>query len=105
MKNYFLFAIALLAISYGTLAQNVEISLPDNWKAKRATDLTVDGSIISGSEYKPEGWIDALVPGTILTTLLHNHIIPDPFFGMNNNLIPDVYATGRDYYTYWFYND
>jgi len=105
MKNYFLFAIALLAISYGTLAQNVEISLPDNWKAKRATDLTVDGSIISGSEYKPEGWIDALVPGTILTTLLHNHIIPDPFFGMNNNLIPDVYATGRDYYTYWFYNE
>ena len=24
---------------------------------------------------------------------------------MNNNLIPDVYNTGRDYYTYWFYNE
>ena len=24
---------------------------------------------------------------------------------MNNNLIPDVYDTGRDYYTYWFYNE
>ncbi len=46
-----------------------------------------------------------VVPGTILTTLLHNKLIPDPFFGMNNNLIPDVYNTGRDYYTYWFYNE
>ncbi len=49
--------------------------------------------------------MDAVVPGTILTTLLHNKQIPDPFFGMNNNLIPDVYETGRDYYTYWFYNE
>ena len=52
-----------------------------------------------------EGWMEAVVPGTILTTLLHNKQIPDPFFGMNNNLIPDVYDTGRDYYTYWFYNE
>ncbi len=105
MKNYFFFAILLLVISSGIFAQNVEISLPDNWKAKRATDLTVDGSILSGSDYKPDGWIDAVVPGTILTTLLRNQLIPDPFFGMNNNLIPDVYETGRNYYTYWFYNE
>jgi hypothetical protein len=45
------------------------------------------------------------VPGTVLTTLLNNKQIPDPFFGLNNNLIPDVYTTGRDYYTYWFYNE
>ena len=24
---------------------------------------------------------------------------------MNNNLIPDVFITGRDYYTYWFHNE
>ncbi len=86
-------------------AQPVKYLLHDNWKAKRASDLTLDGSAITGPDYKPEGWLDAVVPGTILTTLLHNKQIPDPFFGMNNNLIPDVYDTGRDYYTYWFFNE
>ncbi len=86
-------------------AQPAKYLLHDNWKAKRASDLTLDGSAITGPDYKPGGWLDAVVPGTILTTLLHNNQIPDPFFGMNNNLIPDVYDTGRDYYTYWFFNE
>ena len=47
----------------------------------------------------------AVVPGTILTALLYNKLIPDPFYGMNNKLIPDIYTTGRDYYTYWFVKD
>ena len=87
------------------LAQPVNYLLHDDWKAKRVSDVILDGSVITGTDFKPEGWIDAVVPGTILTTLLHNKQIPDPFFGMNNNLIPDVYDTGRDYYTYWFYNN
>ncbi len=86
-------------------AQPAKYLLHENWKAKRASDLTLDGSAITGPDYKPGGWLDAVVPGTILTTLLHNNQIPDPFFGMNNNLIPDVYDTGRDYYTYWFFNE
>ncbi|MEN0056694.1 MAG: glycoside hydrolase family 2 TIM barrel-domain containing protein, partial [Mucilaginibacter sp.] len=31
--------------------------------------------------------------------------VPDPFYGMNNEQIPDIYKTGRDYYTYWFVKD
>src|SRR6202012_3093189 len=45
------------------------------------------------------------VPGTVLTTLINNHLAPDPFFGLNNKTIPDIYTTGRDYYTYWFVRD
>jgi mannosylglycoprotein endo-beta-mannosidase len=86
-------------------AQPAKFLLHENWKAKRVTDVTADGSEITGNDYNPEGWMDAVVPGTILTSLLHNNMIPDPFFGMNNNLIPDVYNTGRDYYTYWFFNE
>jgi hypothetical protein len=86
-------------------AQSDEYLLHDNWKAKRAADVTVDGCEITSNKFTAEGWLDAVVPGTILTTLLHNNLIPDPFFGLNNNLIPDVYNTGKDYYTYWFYNE
>ena len=105
MKINLFYLFILFIVPIQALAQPVEYPLHDNWKAKRAADITVDGSVITGNEYKMESWIDAVVPGTILTTLLHNKQIPDPFFGMNNNLIPDVYDTGRDYYTYWFYNE
>ena len=97
--------IAFIILQSHILAQPAKYLLHDNWKAKRVSDVTLDGSVITGTDYKPEGWLDAVVPGTILTTLLHNNQIPDPFFGMNNNLIPDVYDTGRDYYTYWFFNE
>ena len=50
------------------------------------------------------GSIEAVVPGTVLTTLIHNGVYPDPDIGLNRNLIPDVYHTGCDFYTYWFHN-
>ena len=105
MKTTFTLLIAFLVLQLDLSAQPQKFLLHDNWKAKRAVDITLDGTEVTGQEFNPEGWMDAVVPGTILTTLLHNDQIPDPFFGMNNNLIPDVYVTGRDYYTYWFFNE
>ena len=105
MKKLLVNLLLTLLLPVMALAQPAGFPLNQNWKAKRAVDVTADGTVITGGEFKMEGWIDAVVPGTILTTLLHNKLIPDPFFGMNNNLIPDVYETGRDYYTYWFYTE
>ena len=105
MKPTFITLLSLILFMPGLLAQPEELSFPDTWKARRASDILVDGTIITGTEFSPSGWMDAVVPGTILTTLLHNNLVPDPFFGMNNNLIPDAHEAGRDYYTYWFYNE
>jgi len=105
MKAISLSLLVFIMMQFEALTQPVQLLLNENWKAKRAIDITSDGTEITSANFKPEGWIDAVVPGTILTTLLHNKQIPDPYFGMNNNLIPDVYVTGRDYYTYWFYKE
>jgi hypothetical protein len=105
MKKLLFLLLTFILLPLHTPAQPVTYILRDNWKAKRVTDVIGDGTEITGPGFKTEGWIDAVVPGTILTTLLHNNQIPDPFFGLNNNLIPDVFSTGRDYYTYWFYNE
>ncbi len=85
-------------------AQREIIRLDSGWRAKNATEVVVDGTVVTGKDFQFFDWMEAVVPGTVLTTLLHNNKIPDPFFGMNNELIPDIYATGRDHYTYWFYN-
>ncbi len=86
------------------VAQNNEILLNSGWKAKRTNEVVGDGTVISSPHFEFLGWMDAVVPGTVLTTLLHNQKIPDPFFGMNNELIPDIYNVGAEYYTYWFQN-
>ncbi len=88
-----------------SFAQKQEIILNTGWKAKRANEIPVDGTIISSPKFKFYDWMDAVVPGTVLTTLLHNKKVPDPFFGMNNELIPDIYETGSEYYTFWFQNN
>ena len=86
------------------LPQEKEIKLNNGWKAKRATELTEDGCLISLPNYESIGWMDAVVPGTVQTTLLQNGLIPDMFFGMNNERIPDIYNVGASFYTFWFRN-
>jgi hypothetical protein len=103
IKTTRLFLLLMLG-AMQALAQNQEIKLNSGWKAKKAMELTMDGTVISGKDFQLYDWMEAVVPGTVLTTLLHNHKVPDPFFGMNNEQIPDIHEVGRDYYTYWFFN-
>lgn len=86
-------------------AQNGSLELKTGWIAKKAVEVPSDGTQISRPDYTCSDWLEAVIPGTILTTLLHNGKVPDPFYGMNNELIPDVYFVGRDFYSYWFVID
>ena len=94
--------------SYVSTKEN-ELNFPDNlyeldsgWVFKNVKEVKSTGEEISKSSYQLKGWMPATVPGTVLTSLLNNKLVPDPFYGMNNTKIPDIYDTGRDYYTYWF---
>ncbi|CAN5588236.1 beta galactosidase jelly roll domain-containing protein [soil metagenome] len=82
-----------------------EIELNSGWCCANIKEVTVAGEALSQPSYKVSNWMPATVPGTVLTTLLNNKLVADPFYGMNNLHIPDIYNTGKDYYTYWFVND
>ena len=70
----------LLTLSFQSMAQHEMIKLNSGWKAKKAVEIVADGTVISGKDFKFYDWMDAVVPGTVLTTLLHNQKVPDPFF-------------------------
>ena len=72
------------------------------WYARRANEVKIDGNRLSASPFQPEGWMKARVPGTALTTMLENKMFPAPEFSMNNNLIPDIYEVGNEFYTFWY---
>ena len=77
-----------------------------NWLMMKAGDVNASGESVSQPDFDASNWLPAIVPGTVLNSLVYNNLYPDPYFGMNNKLesglIPDIYNTGRDFYTYWF---
>ncbi|MBS7564865.1 glycosyl hydrolase [Mucilaginibacter sp. Bleaf8] len=108
MKNNLLkkTAVLLLSSGFGLLAHaQTKVELNAGWKCASISDIKANGETISSPAYSLSNWQPAVVPGTVLTTLLANHKVPDPFYGMNNQRIKDIYFTGRDYYTYWFVDD
>lgn len=76
------------------------------WLMIKASDAKETAEQISQIDYQTKEWMPAIVPGTILNSLVWNKIYPDPYYGLNNKLekdiIPDLFKTGRDFYTYWF---
>ena len=68
-----------------------------------------DGALYSTPGLNTKEWLNAVVPGTVLTSLVADGIYPDPYFGDNNrisqNLIPDIANVGREFYHYWYRTD
>jgi len=107
---YFTFIACLLTSGIAVSAQNgIQIPscgdktlLNSGWYARRSNEVLIDGNRLTMAPFNKDGWMPARVPGTVLTTLLDNHVFPAPEYSLNNNLIPDIYNTGNDYYTFWF---
>jgi beta-mannosidase len=45
--------------------------------------------VVSSAAFQPQGWYPATVPGTVLTTLVNNHVYPEPLYGENMRAIPE----------------
>lgn len=72
---------------------------------KNSNELHYGGSV-SDPAFTSKTACNAIVPGTVLNTLVYNKVYPEPYFGLNNanekGLIPDLNEAGLDFYTYWF---
>lgn len=77
-----------------------------NWQMVRVSELKGDGALASAAAQPAGNWQKAIVPGTVLTSLVVNGVYPDPYFGDNNRrsrkLIPDINEVGNEFYHYWY---
>ncbi len=83
------------------LAQNLPPDGETNvtgWSLQDATVATESGEIISSHAYKTAGWINAVVPGTVLTSLVKAGKYPEPLYGENNRNIPESLCRT----SYWY---
>lgn len=80
-------------------------SRQDGWVMKKFSEAR-SGEQVSAAGYQASGWLPAIVPGTVLNSLVHNRVYPEPYYGDNNRrsrgMIPDLYEVGADFYHYWF---
>ncbi|XP_031491893.1 mannosylglycoprotein endo-beta-mannosidase [Nymphaea colorata] len=80
--------------------------LNSGWVAARSAEVSRSGvqlTTTSPPSADEAPWMEALVPGTVLGTLLKNKLVPDPFYGLENEAIIDIADSGREHYTFWFF--
>ncbi len=72
----------------GAFAQQGEQAVT-GWKMQDAAKVSAAAAEVSGAKFRPEGWYEATVPGTVLTTLVNNKVYPEPLYGENMRAIPE----------------
>lgn len=76
-------------LKYFEIANNSgSYNLNNNWILAESNSI-IENPIFS-LQINNTKWQDAIVPGTVLTTLVHNGYYPDPYIGLNNMHIPEI---------------
>jgi mannosylglycoprotein endo-beta-mannosidase len=60
-----------------------------NWQMQNVANVTAPAAQIASREFHPQGWYNATVPGTVLTTLVNDGVYPEPLYGENMRRIPE----------------
>ena len=77
-------------------AHAASVPLRAGWKLQSGCIVKSSGDRISSAAFRTTGWIDAIVPGTVLGSQVAAGVFPDPFVGMNLRKIPGTdYPLGR----------
>ena len=76
------------------------------WRMCRAGEVSAPAGTLSSAGFDDSAWMEAIVPGTVLTSLVENGVFPEPYYGtvnkMSEKIIPDITEVGPEFYTYWF---
>ncbi len=72
-------------------------TLASGWMLSAAPDVKAEGAEIAQPGFNTRDWMQATIPGTVLTTMIDRGIYPDPDYGLNNLAIPES-LNKRDYW-------
>jgi hypothetical protein len=105
LRVYFsalVFAAALLTPLAAAANESLpaQVTLDSGWQMQDAAKAAETGAQISAAGFQPNGWYAATVPGTVLTTLVNNHVYPEPLYGENNR--PEIIPESLARTSYWY---
>jgi Exo-beta-D-glucosaminidase Ig-fold domain/Glycosyl hydrolases family 2/Glycosyl hydrolases family 2, sugar binding domain/Glycosyl hydrolases family 2, TIM barrel domain len=76
------------------------VVLSSGWQLQDVAKVPQAGDIVATAGFKPQGWYTATVPGTVLTTLVNNHVYLEPTYGENNREATIPESLNRT--SYWY---
>ena len=71
------------------------------WQLQRASQVQAEGGEIASPAYKPEGWVTATVPGTVLTSYKNVGALADPNYADNQLMISESFFNSD----FWYRNE
>ena len=74
--------------------------LATGWQLEDVSKIVQTGEEVSQTSFQPNGWLAAIVPGTVLTSLVNNKVYPEPLWGENNR--PDKIPESLCRTSYWY---
>jgi hypothetical protein len=99
--SFFLTSLSLgSATAVAQQAPSAPVILTSGWYLQDVAKVPQAGAEVSSAKFKSNGWYTATVPGTVLTTLINNHIYPEPLYGENNR--PEIIPESLVHTSYWY---
>jgi len=86
-----------LLLSHEALGQSKEMTV-NNWVMQDASHVTDAPARVSSVGFSTMSWYKAVVPGTVLTTLVNAEVYPEPLYGENMRAIPE----SLNKVSYWY---
>jgi hypothetical protein len=102
MKHLFLGITPALLLATACLAGSFPkpLVIDSGWQMQFASSVLPGGSKLAQTNFHPDNWYPATVPGTVLQTLVDNKIYPEPLYGENNR--PDQIPESLCRTSYWY---
>ena len=86
------------ATAAATAPQSMVIA--SGWQLQDVAKVPQTGEQIASLGFDTHGWLAATVPGTVLTTLVNDHVYPEPLYGENNR--PEMIPESLCHTAYWY---
>jgi hypothetical protein len=86
------------ATAYGSSpVPEILLDGPD-WQLQGEQFVHEEPGALSQPDYPANGWLKAAVPGTILASYVAAGVFPDPWYGDQNEQIPEEFFNGRSFW-------
>jgi hypothetical protein len=76
------------------------LTLAAGWRLQDVAKIPQSGAQVSSPSFDASGWYVATVPGTVLTTLVNDHVYPEPLYGENER--PEIIPESLVHTSYWY---
>ncbi|HUX44114.1 MAG TPA: hypothetical protein VMV57_05120, partial [Terracidiphilus sp.] len=70
------------------------------WQLQDVAKVPQDAAQVAAPRFATSGWYTATVPGTVLTSLVNDHVYPEPLYGENNR--PEIIPESLARTSYWY---